>query len=200
MAGPIAGVEVPRCLTDAEMDAVWTMINSISSHREGRDFWVGDTRPIGGRYTGGGRPFLLSVSGPEEEFGEDAERYSAEIGLAFGFRPVQDIGFVAMCNGTEDHRVLGEMCLWLARRFGGVVGFGGALLPRLPSALAERWVRGQLSWDDVRPLHERMVEGMPGRLAECLTGVEPRNTWAIHTADAEFMASWLEHPSFHMVK
>ena len=54
---------------------------------------------------------------------EDADR----VREAFGFRPAGVIGFAAMCNDPEDHRILAHLCEKTARRTGGVIDFGGRL-------------------------------------------------------------------------
>ena len=115
MSGPTASVDLPCLLTDADLAVVSAMIDSISGHRDGNDFWAATTVPIGGRVAAdAGRPFVVIAErvGEEEKEEPDNEvaRASDVVEAAFGFRPVQSLGFVAMCNDDEDHRVLGELC------------------------------------------------------------------------------------------
>ena len=201
MGGPSAGVELRRPLSQGELADVQSMIDSISSHRLAEDFWINNTAPIGGHYSGEDQPFALCFSRTSESFDEDdAERYEHQIDGTFGYRPVQSVDWVAMCNGDHNHQVLGELCLWTAERFDGVIGFGGPLLPALPEHLRGRRMCERLAWDEVRPLHHQMVGGMPGRIIEHLYRTANDTTWAFHTADVEFMRAWLTHPEFHMIK
>ncbi|WP_225613358.1 DUF6368 family protein, partial [Variovorax sp. VRV01] len=36
-------------------------------------------------------------------------------------------GLAAMCNDSKDHRILGDMALWLSERASGVVDLGGEI-------------------------------------------------------------------------
>ncbi len=97
MAGPTAGVDLRRTLSNDELAQVWSTIDSISFQRLRDDFWVGDTVPIGGNYTGEGQPFAFCLSQPSESFDEDdAGRYERLIEGTFGFEPVQSVDWVAM--------------------------------------------------------------------------------------------------------
>jgi hypothetical protein len=94
------------------------LILRVANRREANSFWVHDTRPIGGTFEGEARPFLL-FSEPRVE--DDLDTFVK----AVGWTPIQDNGLAAMCNRKEDHRILGEMALWLSERLSGVVDLGG---------------------------------------------------------------------------
>ncbi|MBD9668850.1 hypothetical protein IB278_33335 [Variovorax sp. VRV01] len=49
------------------------------------------------------------------------------IAEAIGWTPLLEIGLAAMCNDSKDHRILGDMALWLSERASGVVDLGGEI-------------------------------------------------------------------------
>jgi hypothetical protein len=119
MAGPTAAVLAKDFGEDQRL---WlaAFLRSISEHASGDDFWVSLLK-FQERGSGEGRPFIWSVRTMADD--EDADR----IREAFGFRPAGRIGFAAMCNDPEDHRILAHLCEKTARRTGGVIDFGGRL-------------------------------------------------------------------------
>lgn len=120
MAGPTCSVLSPAMSRPgSSADA---LVGLVASVRDGDSFWVHDTRPIGGTYTGAGRPFLLF----REPRGEGELR---ALEKAIGWMPAQEIGLAAMTNTKDDHRILAELAIWLAERDSGLVDFGGDLPP-----------------------------------------------------------------------
>src|SRR5262249_62191258 len=116
-----------RARADAVIEA---LIVAVGNERNGSGlFWVSTTRTIGGEYEGESRPFVVGFEPWCLEPAED-ELFVA----GFGFRPHHQIGVGAMCKQPEDHRLLGEVSVWLAEQLGGVVTAGGPL--QLPSELA----------------------------------------------------------------
>lgn len=131
MAGPTCSILTPRpCVPKDLVDELVRTCGKIVGPNE---FSVGDTSAIGGLYKGDGRPFIWFTEP------RDPDERSA-ITNAFGFVPAQDIGLGAMCNQAVDHRILGEMALWLAERIGGCVYLGGSDLP-IPLEIPGRMVR-----------------------------------------------------------
>jgi hypothetical protein len=194
MAGPVATVLVPEPLTDPDRLALLRWVESVSDYDPAVPptldaFWVRDTRPVGGGYVGEDRPFAVEV-GLQPDW--QPEQFAA-LAEAFGFAPRDELAVVAFCNRHEDHRVLGELALSLAERFGGVINLGGALWPSLPAAEIDIL---DPDWRRVEPYFRRMVEGVPGRVVGLRSGPE----WVTHVADAAFLRAWLTHPHFHMVK
>lgn len=108
----------PRARVSDEL--VDDLVRLVGNERDGNSFWVRDTRKVGGTYEGEGRPFVL-FSEPRD----DVELRAIE--EALGWAPLQDIGLAAMCNDAKDHRVLGEMALWLSERLSGVVDLCGEI-------------------------------------------------------------------------
>lgn len=121
MAGPCACVYLPTSIDASVIDAVRNTCASISDTVEGDDFWVTSTISIYGRYTGEGRPFILTVNDASDELGDDVELFED----ALGWRPQLAVGFAAMCNQQQDHQILAELCVFVCRRFGGVITMHG---------------------------------------------------------------------------
>ena len=170
MAGPSASVLVPTNPDNAQIEEVTSFVAAISSSREGDDFWVSDTRPIGGQYCGEERPFILGLELLTDavESGEYEVSELDELQRVLGWRPLGAIGIAAMCNGKEDHRILAEICCCLAERFGGLVDFGAELG------------------------HVTKAEGASWGRFEVIDGIA--------YGDAAFLRRWMNHRFFHMVK
>lgn len=165
MAGPTCGIFLRSSRNDDWRHVVDELISLVASTREGSDFWVNDTRGIGGGYSGEGRPFLI-------DFYADAQPDGRDVLLStWGWIPAGELALAAMCNRPVDHRLLGEMAVWLADRLRGVVDFGGAV----PIAPGPGVVR-------------LPYETASGTIAESVV------------ADARAVRDWLSHPRFHMVK
>ncbi|NHZ33669.1 hypothetical protein F0185_08710 [Massilia sp. CCM 8692] len=142
------------------------LIALVAHARDGEHFTVKDTRPIHGSYAGEGRPFIL--------FSESIDAGTADaIAALTGWYPAQGIGFAAMCNGDEDHRILAELALWLAGRLSGYVDMGGE--PDLPA-------------------------GLPGN-AHALP-YDTASGWEAHATllDPTALAAWMRCQAFRMVK
>jgi hypothetical protein len=113
-----------------------------------------------------------------------------------GYRPAEDIWIQAVANGRNDHVVLGHLCLTLARRFGGLVDFGGALSP-VPCP-SDMW-----SPETVRPWLASVsaaLRALPGTVYEDHYETDGERPWVRHVGDADFLAAWLAHPLFRMIK
>lgn len=199
MSGPAASVLLPKPLTGSSDSALRKLIAAVSDESPGgssdlEDFWVCDTGPAGGGYAGAGRPFAVFTGLQPDRVPEEI----AQVAGTFGFMPVDEIVVVAFCNSDDDHRILGELCLWLVEQFGGVVNFDGALWPSLPPESEIDILH--CDWRQVEPHFRRMVEGMPGRVASVWYELQDGRQWVIHVGDTDFMRAWLEHPRFRMVK
>src|SRR5262245_31998881 len=124
MAGPVSSVLLREQLTEVDHAVIRGIIDNVSDHDTDRPpvpdaFWVCDTSSIGGTYRGDGRPFAV-FTGLQPDW--EPEQLPQVAG-AFGFTPVDEILVVAFCNGDEDHRILGELCVRLLEGFGGLVSF-----------------------------------------------------------------------------
>lgn len=202
MAGPVGSVLLPQELNPTQVGELEAMLRAVSGDfRTEADgcfgFQVVDVQKLGGSYVGDGRPFG-SILESADRWRETEKLFTVD--EAFGFLPGQDLGFYAMSKSFDDHEVLGILLLHFAQAFGGVVDFGGALLPPLPPEIIKRYLKQELSWPDVAPFFEQMIQGMNGKIVSIEYNSNQTTTWASHVGDAEFMKSWLHHPNFHMIK
>jgi hypothetical protein len=140
------------------------------------------------------RPFLVTI-GPWQADEHDEE---AELVDAIGYQPGTQITLCAMVNSDYDHLVLGHLALALARRYDALVDLGGPLpVPRPPGST---WPH---SWQD-EPQQvaatRTVIASLPGRVYEIAYRTVTGGTWVHHLVDARFLAEWLAHPDFRMVK
>ncbi|MEW2402525.1 DUF6368 family protein [Streptomyces sp. NPDC046862] len=109
-----------------------------------------------------------------------------ELFADFERRPVQELVWTAGTRGRSSHLLLGYLMLALSRRFDTLIDFGGLL--------GYRYSIHQLPPDEEEHRlaeSRRLVAGLPGKVWEL-----PNET---HVADSEFLATWLQHPKFHMI-
>lgn len=160
MAGPTAGIILPETLTRVKKNEIRLYLESISSEIRGKyDFSIEE------------RPFLYT-EGPE--FEDELQVYiEEEVPEVIGWIPQDSISFAAMCKSAQDHRILGELCLYFARELSGLINFG--------------WTLGNLT--DYR-----------GMLYEIHYNKHNGLNSFYHMGNAEFMEYWLQHPNFHMIK
>jgi len=195
MAGPCASV-FSACESEAADRALADLIRKISNPRRGRDFWVCDTTLLGGTYGGEGRPFFWRLS-PRHEWGEEPNAYERmRLEELLGAAPSTRLGFCAMCNDGEDHRILGELCIAVARSLGGIIRFDGLLQPWRMAAEWERWRHLPAQERAARFLAEVGTGG--GRLVAF--GLDADDAPSCHYGDVRFLEHWLAHPKFRMVK
>ncbi|WP_404614698.1 DUF6368 family protein [Rhodanobacter hydrolyticus] len=164
MAGPTCSVLSPMNFAPEQLVAELIALVGSADGRSG--FVVRDTRTVGGSYEGDGRPFIWFVE----------PKSSAEmslIGDVCGFLPAQNIGLGAMCNQAIDHRILGDLALWIAERLAGVVDLGGTL---------------------------PVPHDSPGRVLSVPYDTEAGWQSEYVVMDSTAFRSWLSHSSFAMVK
>jgi hypothetical protein len=125
----------------------------------------------------------------------------------FGVRPVSSLQFTVHSSRKADHRAVGELALACIQCHGGVIDLGGALevgsgealrLDEMDDLIAR--VEGRVDWADVSAPTEAFLETMPGRVLTLPYETASGHTWVRHICDADFMAAWLRHPSFHLIK
>ena len=144
----------------------------------GDDWWVlrEPHRPAG--------PMLIEVVGHQDDDAEDA----ACLTRAAGFSPVTEIVLAAAVNGEDDHRLLAELAVATARRYGGLISLDG-LLPVPDGSDAGRADRSRA-----------LIATLGGRWHEVAYHTAMGEVAAYHVVDADLLTSWLQHPHFRMVK
>lgn len=111
MAGPTVGILVSQKIDQKLTDEILKYIHEIADEVHRSDFWVD------------GHPLIYSL-GPD--YPEELDDY---VGIEnwLGWQPKDIIGLCAMCNDREDHIVLGEITLAIAKITNGSVMFGNPL-------------------------------------------------------------------------
>jgi hypothetical protein len=110
MAGPTASVLFPSRVTDVRRAALRTRLGCGAPGGTYDDFQLE------------GRPFIVSL-GPSSP----QEMTEIDLSQLLGWTPEDRVGFAAMCNDAEDHRLLARLSVELAEEAGGIVDFDGAL-------------------------------------------------------------------------
>jgi hypothetical protein len=130
--GPICGVLLAHPFGPAEQALMDELVRLTGDNRYNeRYFRVSDTTALGGTYRG--EP--LSFDWAAEEFAmEDSD--PAAFLASFGWLPVLDLQLASVCNGMQEHRVLGELALWLTCRMGGFVDWAAIPAGCLPTSTA----------------------------------------------------------------
>ncbi|WP_404951659.1 DUF6368 family protein [Streptomyces sp. ARC12] len=192
MSGPAVGLWLfePREFGDILADVVpW--LESFCEQVESKggsdlDFWVRDGSAVGlpaWDPTGVGVFFLSE----DEEIPAEDEDYSA-----FSQPPVQGLVLGAGCSGPANHQMLGHLTLALAERLDTLIDFDGLLSHPTP--------RGDTSNEAPLDRAKALVASLPGRVAEVSYDTGGGGRWFRHVGDVDFLAAWLQHPDFHLVK
>ena len=209
MGGPVASVVLARHPDSTDLLSRLRLLNTDNLPAARSDGWfetrIHTTIPIGGSYTGEGRLFDVGWE-PDDHLGayeEDEPGWVQTIVTRFGFAPSSSIGIAAGINRPADHRILGELALYLARVYGGVINFNGALIPASTHSEEEKASLTRpfdASWSQIAAPREQFFAKLPGRIVALPYRVTDDRMWVTHVADCEFMAAWLSHPDFHMIK
>ena len=206
MGGPSAGVLFAKSAVPNWQEVIDGVISCLGSVEPDGTIQVSTTLALGGSYVGIGRPFFIG-SGVDEQIA--AEELLADCGALgtryetdFGVRPDAEIGLDAFVNDSEDHRILGEITLALARRLEGIIDMGGLIVP-FSTYKAAQLLRGafeRIHWSDVKLGVESFTDALPGIAVARPYRVNIEREWASHTVNMEFLQAWLQHPEFHMIK
>jgi hypothetical protein len=105
------------------------------------------------------------------------------------------LALLAYCSGQNNHLLLGCLARFLAERLDALIDFGGLL-------------GGGFSLHDISREEERdplaetrvLVASLPGRIWEMPYATYGGGYGYSHVGDLEFLAAWLGHPDFHMIK
>ena len=206
MGGPSAGVLFGKPKVPDWQEIIDDAISLIGSVKLDGTIQVSTTLALGGSYVGTGRPFFIGSGIDEqitaEELLADCGALSVSYETDFGVRPDTEIGVGAFVNGTEDHRILAEIVLALARRLGGIIDLGGLIVPHATSR-AVHLLKGayeRTQWSDVKEGVESFTDAMPGIAVARPYIVSADREWASHVVDTAFLEAWLHHPEFRMIK
>lgn len=173
MAGPTSSILLENIPSELMWGKIEDIVQKISDKVDGSAFWVIDTGLINGKVsTTEGRPFTI------KRHPIDTLYYSEEEILMLkdyvGFNPVFGLVVSAMCNREIDHKILGELTLYLAEEFNGLINFGGHLITQTDKMQGKMW--------------EIPYETSGGMMA------------VYSIANVDFMRAWLNNKNFRMIK
>jgi hypothetical protein len=175
MAGPTSAVLFETIPTEQIWGEIENVIHKISNKVEGNDFWVISTEFINGTIKKtDGRPFGIEKHKIDADYYNFSEEEILMIKNYVGFNPKFNLGIYAMCNSEIDHKILGELTLYLAENYDGLIDFGGQLTNQPNELKGEIW--------------EIPYETSGGMM----------NVYNV--ADAEFLRNWLNNENFSMIK
>jgi hypothetical protein len=138
---------------------------------------------------------------PDDEFWEYDEEELESIREKTSMSVCGAFEISCPCNSEEDHRALGEAVLIASEHLLGLVDFNGAIYPDLPRKMYEgMWLWEKANWSDIEPYFMEMVSSISGRVYTIEYETANNRVWAHHICDKEFMANWLKHPMFGMIK
>lgn len=195
MGGPVAGVLLREALTGDEAAAFDEWLGKVFRPFSDGLWLLRAPAPIGARPDAVTSGCFTVERGP---WTGDAD--FPELPRVIGYRPAEEIVLCAMANGRGDHLVLGRLCLTLARRFGALVDFDGALEPDAhPPGVPYAEPDVEQSELLLASIHAA-VAALPGTVHEFRYQTWRGTPWVSHVGDTEFLAAWLNHPRFHMIK
>lgn len=190
MGGPAAGLWLPRERSALEA-APW--LESFCEVRiendDALEFYVRQPSAIG-LYD-----FERPSPGPFHLGPESLEDYQ-ELGFPGLDRPpAAELVLLAYSSGRDNHLFLGHLAQFLAERFNALIDFGGLL-------------GYEFSLHDISREEEKarlttvraLVSSLPGRVWEMPYAAYGGGYGYSHVGDLEFLAAWLGHPNFHMIK
>lgn len=173
MAGPVASVLLDIIPSKNILKEIEEIIQKISDKVNNDDFWIIDTGFINGTVKiKEGRPFGIKKKKIDLEFDYSKEEI-LWIKKYVNFNPVFDIGILAMCNREIDHRILGELTLYLAEKFNGLVDFGRQI---------------------------KQFDNVEGKKWEVPYRTIDNEIEFYNITDVVFMKNWLENKNFRMIK
>ena len=175
MAGPTSSVLLETIPTKWIWEEIENVILNISDEVEGNDFWVTSTESINGSIKNiQGRPFGIEKNKIDSGYYNYSEEEILKIKDEVGINPKFDLVFYAMCNREVDHKILGELTLYIAEKFDGLINFCGQISMQSDEMIGKTWE-------------------IPYKTSTGMTAV-------YHIADVDFMKGWLCDKNFRMIK
>lgn len=202
--GPLINILFDFTFTETQWQEVLDIFESVSEGVHGDEFSVISTLGIQGTIeVSPGRPLGFDTGDLSEENTEYDPEEIDSISELLGFRPRSFIGIYCMSKSATDHRILGELGLSLAEKFGGVIDLMGAIFDYslLPEWMKKGiWLWETANWEDIEPYFEQTVNDIPGKIYSLLYETGNQRIWCHHLCEAEFLRNWLQNPAFHLIK
>jgi hypothetical protein len=182
---------------------------------ESWNFEVVTTKPIGGSYEGEAKPFYAELYTSKDYAELETDNYldlekvksfqylQDSISQYFSLLPMSRIT-VGSYTHYEVDQILGELALYLARTFEGVIDLGEERIFNLErrqmdynSILWNFYFRP--NWSVISDSTRIFIDAQPGHLLVIPTDlVENGSIYWKYICDTEFMAAWLKHPNFRL--
>ena len=196
MAGPSAAVLLPTAWAAADVDELRVWLARSFSPDGSENWWVlRDPRALGMSESLKPGPMLVEP-GPHED--DDVDE-TACLTRAAHFAPGCEIVLAAAVNGADDHRLLAELAVLIARRYKGLIDLGGRL--PVPAPVGMPPPAASDAADEHRTGGAReTIMALPGRWHEIPYRTAGGEVATYHVVDADFLAAWINHPLFRMVK
>jgi len=200
--GPGSSILLKTIPNEAQLNLIKSTIETVSLEQKEHNFWVNTTQPIGGSIKSDGSPFSVNFENITNINDHYENNELAQIVSFIGYKPEFSLNLSAMCNGDIDHKILGELTLYLAKTLNGHIDFGGVVfsLNQLPWYRSANWYLFKASWPKVEPYFKRFKQNISGNIFTVHYKTASGKKWAYHISDTEFLESWLKSPEFHMIK
>lgn len=138
---------------------------------------------------------------PKDKFWEYGDDELNQIREKANFKVTGVLEMVCLQNTKEAHKILGDTALNVCGILSGLIDFNGAICPGLPKKMYEgRWLWEEANWSDIESYVREVVSKINGEIYTIEYKTANNRIWAQHICDYAFMASWIKHPMFHMIK
>jgi hypothetical protein len=135
--------------------------------------------------------FLMGFSTKTDEHDE---LQKADFKLKIKDKPIAYINISAMCNGSDDHRLLANFALEINKIVGGFIDLNGSILPDLQKDKAGNYIH-QTHTD-----YQNFVNAIPGTIHEIHYTIDCDRTSYYHICDAIWLHNWTLSPNFRLIK
>jgi hypothetical protein len=195
MAGPVIQLRATK-FEKSDQTKMLKMLERIAIIDEKRDnyydFRFKKGKTLGLNLKEHSCPFLLDISTKKEQL-DDLQK--ADFKAKIKDNPVAFVGVSAMRNGKEDHRLLAAFMLELQKILGGYIHLNGSIVPPLLCDKNGNFIH-HIHADEVN-----YVKSIKGEIHEIHYEIETggRTSYS-HICNAEWLANWLQHDDFHLIK
>lgn len=137
---------------------------------------------------------LFKVSASDfVEFYDESEKI--QIINKLGIIPTAEIGLCAMCNDSEDHKILALIALECLQMFGGYINLCGLVYPPIfQNSNSSKYTEPTI--EEIRT----SVNQINGRIIEIAYNGDNGKVFYKHIVDHEFFSNWIQSPHFYLVK
>jgi Family of unknown function (DUF6368) len=194
MAGPTIQLRA-KFFGNTEKSKIKTLLkrNTIISEEEGDkfDFNFKKGKTLGLFLKANSCAFLMDFSSKTDDHDELQKK---DFTLKIKDKPAVFINISAMCNGSEDHRLLANFALEINKITGGFIDLNGAIIPDLEKDKAGNYIH-QTHQD-----YQNFVNAIQGTIHEIHYHIDDNRTSYYHICDAVWLFNWTLSPNFKLIK